>query len=137
MWVLLYTKNEQKVIGNWFCAPKIFKNPLKEYVPSSISHKKIVILGLWNFCNKFYTTIPYELIFINAKITRTQFFYMIFICFKIILLKLTTCHNLINLDLRSHGKHFSCFHFFYKKKYKGITYINIFKHSCSLSKKCI
>ena len=26
--VLLHIKSKQKVIGNWFCAPIIFKNPL-------------------------------------------------------------------------------------------------------------
>ena len=25
----MHTKSEQKVLGNWFCMPIIFKNPLK------------------------------------------------------------------------------------------------------------
>ena len=39
--VLLHTKSEQKVIGNRFCAPIIFENPLK----TGFSRRNIVCIG--------------------------------------------------------------------------------------------
>ena len=45
--VLLHTTYEQKVIGNWFCAPIIFKYPLKKrFFDKQFWHKK-QLLDFW------------------------------------------------------------------------------------------
>ena len=67
--VLLHTKSEQKVIGNWFWAPMIFINPVKTEI-----YKKYICVGrIWIVTG--YFLFEKQALIILSKVTKYVKFY--------------------------------------------------------------
>ena len=72
--VILHTKSEQKVIGNWFCTLIIFKNRLK----TGFSIRNIIYYNLCRIKDYWYTKKNNHLIFFSTQILNLKYIFIVF-----------------------------------------------------------